>query len=40
MISQPQVEPANNIGARTMLFLSSFLAEAPLLGRLLYHTVF
>jgi hypothetical protein len=32
MISQPQVEPANNTGARTMLFLSSFLAEAPLLG--------
>jgi hypothetical protein len=40
MIFQPEVEPANNIGARTMPFLSSCLAEAPLLGRLLYHTPF
>jgi hypothetical protein len=36
MISQPQVEPANNTGARTMLFLSLLSGpEAPLLAQLL-----
>jgi hypothetical protein len=33
MISQPQVEPANNTGARTMLFLSSCPARSAVAGQ-------
>jgi hypothetical protein len=32
MISQPQVEPANNIGARQRAFLSSYLARSAVVG--------
>jgi hypothetical protein len=35
MISQPQVEPANNTGARTMLFLTSCLAPSAVVAQLL-----